>query len=501
MKKTASTNKIVALLALIFAAALTSCATLLGETYGNFYYINKSDGTISIIGCKKEEVRNGHLTIPDTINGIPVTDIGTNAFSNLTNLTSVTIPSSVTTIWSLAFFNCKNMISVTISSMAASIKSYAFSNCKSLKTVTLSPDADYDSSAFPLGVEFVYVDSVLPKPQPATATPPKPAASAIQHEDYLFEVFTLPAGYSADWRGMGAFDTTGMDFSADEFKNKEAVANSYYKNGSLKPVAFNAELGKLLFYFFLEFTQVSMNGGYLPPAYEEACRWYVVKNYPLNGRRITLNVYLHYLPALNRAGAPTAIKKWAAFEGKVPETVLKYPLANHQSAVKEKVAAITWEFRKYNEIIPEAEIDSRYKGYTYKRMDIVVTFDGPQNFLDEFNRYRDSDLRNLSKNLLGLSPNSFRISQVYSDERPVEDWGDSFTILNVWLNNKPTILATAEKLAQTMMNRDRSHRYMAEPGFDFDQEKVYFTDTGPYRTDEKGVKYHSFKAAYIIYRY
>ena len=38
------------------------------------------------------------VTIPTNINGLPVTNIGTNAFYDLTNLTSITIPSSVTSI-------------------------------------------------------------------------------------------------------------------------------------------------------------------------------------------------------------------------------------------------------------------------------------------------------------------------------------------------------------------------------------------------------------------
>jgi len=43
------------------------------------------------------------VVIPDTTNGYPVTTIGTYAFLNNTNVTSVTIPNSVTSIGGFAF--------------------------------------------------------------------------------------------------------------------------------------------------------------------------------------------------------------------------------------------------------------------------------------------------------------------------------------------------------------------------------------------------------------
>ncbi|MCX6921690.1 MAG: leucine-rich repeat domain-containing protein, partial [Verrucomicrobia bacterium] len=51
-----------------------------------------NNGTITITGyCGP----GGNVTIPNTINGLPVTSIGSNTFHNCWNLTSVTIPDSV----------------------------------------------------------------------------------------------------------------------------------------------------------------------------------------------------------------------------------------------------------------------------------------------------------------------------------------------------------------------------------------------------------------------
>ena len=54
------------------------------------------------------------VKIPDTIGGKPVKVIGEYAFSNCTELTSITIPTSVTTIETYAFRCCYNLKSITI---------------------------------------------------------------------------------------------------------------------------------------------------------------------------------------------------------------------------------------------------------------------------------------------------------------------------------------------------------------------------------------------------
>ena len=62
-----------------------------------------NNGTITITGYTGP---GGAVTIPDTINGLPVTSIGDYAFCNCTSLTSVTIPNSVTSIGDEAFSYC-----------------------------------------------------------------------------------------------------------------------------------------------------------------------------------------------------------------------------------------------------------------------------------------------------------------------------------------------------------------------------------------------------------
>ncbi|MDO4527238.1 MAG: leucine-rich repeat protein, partial [bacterium] len=67
------------------------------------YKTNNAD-TITITDCN--ENASGDLIIPATINGKKVTLIGERAFWCCSSLTSVTIPSSVTSIGNYAFDGC-----------------------------------------------------------------------------------------------------------------------------------------------------------------------------------------------------------------------------------------------------------------------------------------------------------------------------------------------------------------------------------------------------------
>ena len=72
------------------------------------------------------------VTIPNS-----VTSIGDSAFSGCTGLTSVTIPNSVTSIGVSAFLGCTGLTSVTIPNSVTSIGDYAFSECTGLTNVTI----------------------------------------------------------------------------------------------------------------------------------------------------------------------------------------------------------------------------------------------------------------------------------------------------------------------------------------------------------------------------
>lgn len=80
---------------------------------------------------------NGDIQIPNTIKGHTITAIGNAAFANQGNLTSITIPDSVTNIGANAFENCYSAetITITMESQITSIGNSAFRGCSNLTTM------------------------------------------------------------------------------------------------------------------------------------------------------------------------------------------------------------------------------------------------------------------------------------------------------------------------------------------------------------------------------
>uniref|UniRef100_UPI004026CBF7 leucine-rich repeat domain-containing protein n=1 Tax=Prevotella sp. TaxID=59823 RepID=UPI004026CBF7 len=92
------------------------------------YTSNDKLGDYAFYGCSGLT----SLTIPSS-----VTSIGGEAFRDCSGLTSLTIPSSVTSIGDYAFFGCSSLTSLTIPSSVTSIGNNAFYGCSSLTSLTI----------------------------------------------------------------------------------------------------------------------------------------------------------------------------------------------------------------------------------------------------------------------------------------------------------------------------------------------------------------------------
>ena len=99
-----------------------------------------SIGYSAFYGC----IRLPSLTLPSS-----VTSIGSSAFEGCRSLTSLILPSSVTEIGSSAFYGCSGLTSLTLPSSVTSIGWATFSGCSGLTSLTLpSSVTSIDGRAF-----------------------------------------------------------------------------------------------------------------------------------------------------------------------------------------------------------------------------------------------------------------------------------------------------------------------------------------------------------------
>ncbi len=85
-----------------------------------------------------DDVFKGHseitsVTIPDT-----VTNIGAFAFDGCVNLRQIKLPAALEDLWQYAFANC-GIEEITLPSKMVSLASFTFQNCKNLKRVNCNP--------------------------------------------------------------------------------------------------------------------------------------------------------------------------------------------------------------------------------------------------------------------------------------------------------------------------------------------------------------------------
>ncbi|HTH48817.1 MAG TPA: leucine-rich repeat protein [Candidatus Limnocylindria bacterium] len=148
---------------LLLAWLLLASACLRAQAQPQFTY-DTADGAITITGYLGT---NPDVTIPGTLDGLPVTAIGDYAFAGL-GLTNATLPDSLVRIGAGAF-SATQLSSLLIPSGVTSIGDYAFTGTR-LATITLAPGNPAYRSVD--GVLFNFDQTALlayPQENPATA--------------------------------------------------------------------------------------------------------------------------------------------------------------------------------------------------------------------------------------------------------------------------------------------------------------------------------------------
>lgn len=114
----------------------TRCGSVQVTTsFGLSYALNADERSYTVTGIGTCTDLN--IVIPEVYRGLPVTAVGTSAFTNCTEIISVTMLNGVKTIGQNAFKNCYALASVTIPDGVESIGAAAFEMCSSLTHIKI----------------------------------------------------------------------------------------------------------------------------------------------------------------------------------------------------------------------------------------------------------------------------------------------------------------------------------------------------------------------------
>ena len=120
-----------------YFAALTASGELVPAGVHDYDYV-VTNGTVTIT---RYTGPGGNITVPSAIENLPVTVIGNRAFDpafeDITSLTSVTLPDTLTDIGEEAFHYCKGLTNINLGNGVLRIGYRAFSDCDKLSAIII----------------------------------------------------------------------------------------------------------------------------------------------------------------------------------------------------------------------------------------------------------------------------------------------------------------------------------------------------------------------------
>ena len=108
---------------------------------GQMYFFLTEDGTYTLGAV--DDILAGAIEIPDNISGVNVTSIGSEAFKDVSGITSVVIPDGVVSIDYAAFEGCTGLTRVVIPDSVKRVDSSAFRGCTNLGEIVFSDSVEY----------------------------------------------------------------------------------------------------------------------------------------------------------------------------------------------------------------------------------------------------------------------------------------------------------------------------------------------------------------------
>lgn len=192
----------------------------------------------SVASCKKDVT---DVIIPDYYNGVPVTEISSNAFADCTSLKSVILSKHIQNIGYGAFSGCASLANIELHNNIYFLRDFAFSGCKSLTSIKIPSGVHYFGSGIFSGCTGL---KNVELPVGLTSIP-----------DYMFQNCTsLPSvsiPSSVEKIGNGAFNgcTSFKTFSLAN--NIQAIGNSCFQNcENLQSITLSNNLKEIPSYCF-----------------------------------------------------------------------------------------------------------------------------------------------------------------------------------------------------------------------------------------------------------
>lgn len=138
---------------LMFSAIFCVPVSAASNTDGTFYYELSIDKTYYILQDVKSGIK-GSVKVPKEFNGLPVKEIGSSAFWNCNEITSVSVYANIEEIGRRAFIGCDKLSKIFVSDYVDHIHSTAFDD-----TAYYKDEANWVSGVFYVGNHFIKAET------------------------------------------------------------------------------------------------------------------------------------------------------------------------------------------------------------------------------------------------------------------------------------------------------------------------------------------------------
>ena len=111
----------------------TGTGSITQAVAGDFGYVRNASNDGVVITYYTGRANN--VTVPDTLDSLPVVGFTTNVFRRNTNLTSISLPDTITELPAEAFSGCESLGTIKLPANLVSIGNNAFYDCRSLASI------------------------------------------------------------------------------------------------------------------------------------------------------------------------------------------------------------------------------------------------------------------------------------------------------------------------------------------------------------------------------